>query len=130
MTTPADFETDAPGSRYTRSGASGSPPRRPATARSSRSPRGIMINISPFPKYQGFDPAALTPEELEMCRGSFDEATKRSHLHRTHNVSQRSDPSLIATAYFCSPGTGCSFISPTLGPDLPSTPQKLEDRLR
>jgi hypothetical protein len=34
--------------------------------------------------------------------------------HRTHNVSQRSDPSLIATAYFCSPGTGLEFHSTDL----------------
>src|SRR5260370_40696086 len=41
--------------------------------------------------------------------------------HLTHNVSQRSDPSRIATACLCSPGLGGgSFINPTLGLFLPA----------
>jgi hypothetical protein len=33
----------------------------------------------------------------------------------THSVSQRSEPSRIATAYRCWPGTGWSCSKPTLG---------------
>jgi hypothetical protein len=37
-----------------------------------------LLTFEGWTKYQGFDPAALTPEELKMWRGSFDEATERS----------------------------------------------------
>jgi hypothetical protein len=37
-----------------------------------------LLTFEGWAKYQGFDPAALTPEELKMWRGFFDEATERS----------------------------------------------------
>src|SRR5258708_5081546 len=33
-----------------------------------------LLNFDGFLKYQGVDPAAITPEDLKMWRGCFDEA--------------------------------------------------------
>jgi hypothetical protein len=72
-------------------------------------PPETMIDRQPYlPRFTaGGEPRS--PRGMKTKNSGFEE-------RRTHNVSQRSEPSRTATAYRCSSGTsGRSFIRPTLG---------------